>query len=301
MEDKIKKMDNNVKYMRRHKDSVYYRLPRDIIRSYSKEPTFEHLITVSSGFRSGPNRRIAYNVRKQPSKECFIKICIDGEGWFEAQGLRTKIQSGDMIFCNNDLRHSYGTNSDKPWTVYWAYFYCDYMDYLFPTLKDKRYQVIHTSDDLTITNHLRHIMQHMSKGYATPYQYAATARLSVLLAYIQNIVNHKTIDTGHRFDSVIHYMTDNLDDNLNIDTLAEITEFSKDHFIKVFHEKYGYTPIDYFIRLRMQKACEALTTTNDPIKSIATDLGYNDYYYFSRIFKQKIGMSPKTYRNNHSM
>lgn len=301
MEDNLTKMDNNDNYSRRHKDSIYYRLPQDIIRSYSKEPTFEHLITVSSGYRSGPNKQIAYNVRKQPSKECYIKICIEGEGWFEAQGIRTRITQGDMIFCNNQLEHAYGTNSENPWTVYWAYFYCDYMDYLFPTLKDKRYQILHIADNLTITNHLRHIMQHMSKGYARPYQYTATARLSVLLAYIQNLVNHKTIDDSHRFDSVILYMTDNLACTLSIDTLAEITEFSKDHFIKVFHERYGYTPIDYFIRLRMQKACESLTTTSHPIKNIASKLGYNDYYYFSRIFKQKIGMSPKTYRLNHSM
>lgn len=298
---KYKVDHNDIKYARRHKHSMYYRLPRDIIRKYIKEPTFEHLIAISSGYRSGPNRLMAFNVRKKPSQECFIKICIDGEGWFEADGMRTVIKPGDLIICNDNLGHSYGTNMENPWTVYWVYFQCDYMDYLFPNLKEKRYQIIPLTDDMTITNHLRTIMQHMERGYATPYLYTATARLSVLLAYVQDIVNHHSVEAVHRFDAVIQYMSDNLDITLPVDTLAEITELSKDHFIKVFHEKYGYTPIDYFIRLKMQKACEQLTTTEDPIKSVASELGYTDYYYFSRIFKQKIGMSPRTYRSSHAM
>lgn len=294
-------MDNSVIYERRYNRSVYYRLPRDIIRRYSKEPTFEHLIAVSSGYRSGPNRVIAYNVNKKPSKECFIKICIEGEGWFEAEGTRTIIKPGDLIICNNALGHAYGTSLENPWTVYWVYFQCDYMTYLFPSLEDKKYQIMSLTDDLTLTNHLRTIMQHMQNGYATPYLYSATARLSVLLGYIQSIINHQSAEAVHRFDSVIQYMNDNLDITLTIDTFAAITELSKDHFIKVFHKKYGYSPIDYFIRLKMQKACEQLTITEKPIKVISTELGYSDYYYFSRIFKQKIGMSPRTYRSNHAM
>ena len=55
-------------------------------------------------------------------------------------------------------------------------------------------------------------------------------------------------------------------------------------------------PIDYFIHLKMQKACQLLYADGVKIKAVASDLGYDDPYYFSRIFKKYIGTSPEQYR-----
>jgi AraC-like DNA-binding protein len=55
-------------------------------------------------------------------------------------------------------------------------------------------------------------------------------------------------------------------------------------------------PIDYFIHLKMQRACYLIKAENTKIKIVARELGYEDQFYFSRLFKSHIGVSPNEYR-----
>lgn len=55
-------------------------------------------------------------------------------------------------------------------------------------------------------------------------------------------------------------------------------------------------PMDYYIQLKMQRACRYLAHSDRKIKVIARELGYDDQYYFSRLFSKAIGKSPSDYR-----
>ncbi|WP_407704971.1 helix-turn-helix domain-containing protein [Thalassotalea hakodatensis] len=52
------------------------------------------------------------------------------------------------------------------------------------------------------------------------------------------------------------------------------------------------------MNMKMQQACFQLDNTTETIKQIGESLGYSDPYYFSRLFKKVVGMSPKRYRGN---
>jgi len=54
--------------------------------------------------------------------------------------------------------------------------------------------------------------------------------------------------------------------------------------------------MDYFIRLRLHRACQLLDTTELSIAQIAARVGYDDSFYFSRHFKAVHGMTPSQYR-----
>lgn len=53
----------------------------------------------------------------------------------------------------------------------------------------------------------------------------------------------------------------------------------------------------YFIQLRMRLACRLLDLSGKPIKTVAMETGYRDPYYFSRVFKKSMGISPEKYRD----
>ena len=64
----------------------------------------------------------------------------------------------------------------------------------------------------------------------------------------------------------------------------------------MFKQKTGYAPIDYFMQMKIQQACQQLDFSDRSIKDIAMTMGFEDPYYFSKRFKQVIGLPPQRYR-----
>jgi AraC-like DNA-binding protein len=97
-------------------------------------------------------------------------------------------------------------------------------------------------------------------------------------------------------DSAVLYMQEHIDENISLNELSKHYNYSVSRFSNLFRNKTGYAPIDYFLQMKMQKACQQLDFSNDSIKAIAFGMGFDDPYYFSKRFKTIIGVSPKKYR-----
>ena len=95
---------------------------------------------------------------------------------------------------------------------------------------------------------------------------------------------------------VIHYMRENIQQNLTLKELASYFKYSPSHFSALFFGETGVSPMNYFIRLKIQKACEYIELTNMKLNEIATHLGFEDAAYFSRTFTKVMGCSPSVYR-----
>ena len=101
---------------------------------------------------------------------------------------------------------------------------------------------------------------------------------------------------ARKIEQSIAYMMQHLNQPLQVAKLAQTAHTSPSHFFVLFKRWVGSSPIDYFIRLRMQEACRLLTATNLSVKEIAADLGYDDPFYFSRVFKSVHGVAPSDFR-----
>jgi transcriptional regulator GlxA family with amidase domain len=99
-----------------------------------------------------------------------------------------------------------------------------------------------------------------------------------------------------RIEQSIAYMKQHLDRPLKAAALAAQASVSLSHFFALFKRETGYTPIDYFIHLRMDRARELLGATSLSVKEVATLLGYDDPFYFSRVFKTVTQLAPTQYR-----
>jgi AraC-like DNA-binding protein len=102
-----------------------------------------------------------------------------------------------------------------------------------------------------------------------------------------------------RISLTISYMKEHLDKPLRAAALAAVANMSLPHYFVVFKRCTGSTPIDYFIKLRMERARELLATTLCSVKEIAGVLGYDDPLYFSRVFKAVNQTTPTQYRATH--
>ena len=103
-------------------------------------------------------------------------------------------------------------------------------------------------------------------------------------------------ETVRKIEQSIAYMIRHLDEPLQVATLAAQANISASHFFALFKRQTGCAPIDFFIRLRMQQARRLLDETMLSVKEIAATLGYDDPFYFSRIFKSVNRVAPSEYR-----
>ncbi len=90
-------------------------------------------------------------------------------------------------------------------------------------------------------------------------------------------------------------MQKNINKSLTIKDISKHVELSESHFSKIFRNKTGTSPLEYFINLKMQEAIRLLTNESLKIKEVAYKLGYNEPYYFTRIFTKHIGSSPGSF------
>jgi len=98
---------------------------------------------------------------------------------------------------------------------------------------------------------------------------------------------------GYRRQSDAH---GRMEKPIRIPALGKIAGMSASHFYPLFKAATGCTPNDYFIRTRMRRACELLRGTQLSVKEVAAALGYDDPYYFSRLFKSVNGVPPREFR-----
>ncbi len=77
-----------------------------------------------------------------------------------------------------------------------------------------------------------------------------------------------------------------------MDDLAAQAGVSADHLRDLFHKRFGVRPVEYRTNLRLARAHELLASSGLNVKEISHQAGYSDPLYFSRVFKQRYGISP---------
>ena len=102
---------------------------------------------------------------------------------------------------------------------------------------------------------------------------------------------------AQRIDLVVEHMQRNVDKPVRVSTLSAVAGVSASHFFSQFKSVMGQAPIEYFIRLKMKRACELLRQSDLMVKEIAGSLGYSDPFHFSRMFRVVTGCSPSEYRS----
>ncbi|MFF2886047.1 AraC family transcriptional regulator [Paenibacillus sp. NPDC057967] len=88
--------------------------------------------------------------------------------------------------------------------------------------------------------------------------------------------------------------------SITLESLSESLNYSVAHISSYFKIRTGYSPIDYLIKVRMDKAATLLLETDATLKEIAVSVGYQDPYYLGRLFKKHKGVSPIRYKDMHT-
>lgn len=131
------------------------------------------------------------------------------------------------------------------------------------------------------------------------YEVAVRAKLLELIVYLSRAYTESDTTEAHallRVGNVIGALEHDYAKEWRVEDLLSIAHMSRSTLMRVFRRATGQTPIEYLVRLRIQKAMELLRNSDRTITQIAMDVGFNDSNYFSRQFRRLTGKSPRQFR-----
>lgn len=101
---------------------------------------------------------------------------------------------------------------------------------------------------------------------------------------------------NQKIKELLSYIEQNLEKKLQISDLADFVNYSQSHFMAFFRKNFGMSCMDYVQSVRIKKAEEHLKYSDEPITEIALKVGFANPSSFNRLFKSKLGVSPRQYR-----
>ncbi|MGN7284664.1 helix-turn-helix domain-containing protein [Shouchella rhizosphaerae] len=104
----------------------------------------------------------------------------------------------------------------------------------------------------------------------------------------------KNWSTAKGIEESIAYMQENLQHKINLPTLASIAKLTPNAYCRSFKQLTGQTPIEYLNELRISCA-KRLLSEKRSVREVASQIGITDEFYFSRLFKKKVGLAPTIY------
>ncbi|MBC7961000.1 MAG: AraC family transcriptional regulator [Vallitaleaceae bacterium] len=236
--------------------------------------------------------------------EAIFLYCLEGTGWLEAGGQYFQIEKGMSIYCDRNAPHSYGTHPQNPWTLLWVHFDGSFSDFFSKSLGSENKCVVLTlNHHANIINHLQEIIKLLKipddfLSRLTAYSYLKACLCQILLQE-QHKKPSDNLPIQKSIEQSIKIMEQHLNTTLNLDELCHEIRLSKFYFSRSFKTATGLSPMNFFNRLKMQKACTLMTSDTYRIQEISEMLGFSTPYYFSETFKQFTGYSPSAYKKLH--
>ena len=226
---------------------------------------------------------------------------VEGEGIFRSTHIKeTVIKAGDMFLLFPEEWHTYYPLKNVGWKQYWIGFKGKNIDervkagFLSP--EKPIYHVGYSVD----------IQMLYEEAYKTalkeaPYsQQTLAGMVNYLIGLMYSLERNNELskNTQHMFivSKAQMMIRDSLEKPLSIQDIAEQLGVSYSNLRKIFKEYTGLAPALYQHDLKLQRAKELLSTTNDSIKEIAYRLNFESPDYFSSKFKAKTGMKPSDFR-----
>lgn len=111
------------------------------------------------------------------------------------------------------------------------------------------------------------------------------------------VIDKAITNNSCNMEKVINYIDENLEGDINLEDLEQIANLSKYHFIRRFKNHTGFTPKEYIIYSRIEKAIKILKTQNDiNISRLSSDIGFNYVSSFTKHFTKYTGCTPLKYK-----
>lgn len=241
-----------------------------------------------------------------------LTIILSGKSRYYVEGVVYNAVAGDIIICNPGVRHhNIIIPGEEPavefFTGFSGYQFRNQLPDTIPLKNGEHLLKLDSEARREVQKHCFEMIAEDEENQSGKYFMMKTLLMQIMLLMMRSInetrpmnkngYNFETYSKGYAVKRILNYINENYEDKISLDQIAHNMYLSPVYVSKIFKEETGESPINYLIKVRLEKARVILENdTSGSIKNIANAVGYEDVYHFSKLFKKYYGFSPLNYK-----
>lgn len=229
-----------------------------------------------------------------------LVLITDGSGQMVTDTDIYALKKGTLLYLYPGLKHSLSSCNDNPlsfYGVHFSYVNVEYFNNQWNCYEGKDVLPIKMISEvfayLKIEEYFKKVNQYWNEK-ASGFEMICRGALMEIL---YNIIHDSEANYSSRLkvEMLLAYINNNLHNKITIVSLAKMANWSPDYLTVQFKNITGFTVIQYINRCRIDHAKIMLLNGELQIKDIASKVGFCDEFYFSKVFKRHVGVSPSNF------
>lgn len=240
-----------------------------------------------------------------------LLLITGGKGSITIENKKHRIKEGMIFYIGPGVLQCIDAHVEEPicfLSVHFNYANVSFNDNKWDVRDESEMLSLHSMEELKDYYHVSDVFKKLVDswyGKLPGYEFVAKALLQQLIFEIfQNIKKqNQNYSISLKVEKIIEYMHENIYKKVTLIELSEMVQLSPTYLSRSFKETTGYSVIEFFNKMKIDKAKELIIDGNKKIKEVAGAVGFTDEFYFSRLFKKVEGVSPSEFysKNVHEV
>ncbi|MDE7414847.1 MAG: AraC family transcriptional regulator [Lachnospiraceae bacterium] len=236
--------------------------------------------------------------------EYIIHFILSGNGFYSANGNTWSLGPGQMFLIRPDEPVVYCSDTNNPWFYVWIGFKGIRVDTILKNCGfSKNHLCLPAPSPDKYMNCFDELFEHQAVNFSEDlYRESILLKLFAILVRNHNelAINDDQKQNGYSENTYVNLAIDYINkmymQGIGVSDIADSIGITRSHLNHVFQKELNISIQNFLIDFRLHKSANLLVSTAMSIKEISDIVGYNDQLVFSKAFKKKFGMSPKSYR-----
>lgn len=239
-----------------------------------------------------------FHIRRRDFNSFLLLFTVSGEGKLSYQGKQYQLMPNSVMLIDTRIIHEFYALTEG-WSFKFIHFQGGMSEKYHAYIDNRLGPFFSVTRELgfEIENHLDSILKETEKKEDIDYSVVSAHIYSILALFLSqknSAVNADQPAVPLRL--ALEYLINHYHEKITTHDIAAAAHLSRSYLYDLFTKTYGIGPHEYLTMFRLFQTKRLLINSEKSITEIAEQTGFRDVYMFSRVFKQKVGMTPSAYR-----